>query len=270
MAVTKEFSQNVYHLSVADDYRLMIEEVLPRLGWDNPEAAGVPALEQVETAIKSAREVASWLVDGTRHGIEDQLLIVPTVGGRNGIGFRNLINRLHPGFFQYDVVNEDLWSRATNEGSPYNNCVGHDNAGPMGLASTWDVAVLLGDTVDPISKDKLFDNGLVYAGKTIPEQLETFEAEEETLAQRGIEIVTATVGHMAVDDVSLKEQGIPARQGITRFLHYPLVPYHDTSAFLGVGRERGIMHFSGGDTHTATENSGVRRAVRIPIEAAKA
>ncbi len=265
MAVTKEFSQNVYHLSVADDYGLMIEEVLPRLGWDNPLAAGVPTLTQVEAGIESAGEVASWLVDRTKHGIDDQLLIAPTVGGRNGIGFRNLIKRLHPGFFEYDVVNQDLWSRATNEGSPYNNCEGHDNAGPMGLASRWDVAVLLGDAVDPISKDKLFDNGLVYTDKTVTEQLETFAVEKETLAQRDIKIITATVGHMVVDDVSLKEQGIPERHGITRFLHYPLVPYHDTSAFLGVGRERGIMHFSGGDTHTATENSGVRRAVRIPI-----
>jgi|JI10StandDraft_1071094.scaffolds.fasta_scaffold170498_1 hypothetical protein len=253
---------------ISDDYRLMVEGVLPSMGWTNPEEAGVPALEQVQAGIESVRPLAGWLLARAEQGIEDQLVIARTVGGNNGIGVADTINRLDPKAFSDGYVWGALWGNTDGTGSPYkggDKAAVHDNAGLKGLGSMWDVAVLLGDKTDPATGRKAYDNGLAYTSKTVREQLDAFGAEAKTLAKGGIEIVTATVGHMAVDSVSLRVQGKSQRGDITRLIHYPAQEVDGFSCVPSVDRFVGRLYFYDSCVGGVWNDVGARRLVRVPI-----
>ena len=268
MAIAREIPQPRFELNVADDYRLMVEGALPSMGWANSEEASVPALEQVQAGIESIRPLASWLLTRAEQGIEDQLVIARTIGGKNGIGVADTIQRLDPKAFNDGYVWGALWGNADGSGSPYkggDKATVHDNAGAKGLKSMWDVAVLLGDKIDPATGRKAYTDGLAYTGKTVPEQLDALNAEASSLAKRGITIVTATVGHMAVDSASLREQSKPQRAGATRHIHYPAQRVDSASYVPDVSLRVERLYFRDSDVGNDWDGGGTRRLVRVPI-----
>jgi hypothetical protein len=231
------------------------------MGWVNPDEEGVPALEQVEAGLRIG-SLASWLIERADQGIEDQLLIARTVGGQNGIGVAETIHRLDPRAHADGYVWGTLWGDEQGQNNPYKDKgIVHDNAGKKGLKAMWDVAVLLGDTIDPATGQSAYTPGLVYTGKTMSGQQQAHKTEKNELAKRGIAIITATVGHMAVDSASLREQGQSQRAGVTRLIHYP----ERGSRVPSVCRDVGRLNF--GDSHVDFDwnNNGARRLVRVPI-----
>ena len=272
MAIAGEILQPRFKLDIADHYRIMVEGALPSMGWPNPEEAKVPALEQVQAGIEAIGPLAGWLLARAGQGIKDQLVIARTVGGKNGIGVADTIQRLHPKAFDYGYVWGALWGNADGSGSPYkggDKAKVHDNAGLKGLKNMWDVAVLLGDKIDPATGRKAYTDGLAYTGKTVPEQFDAFNAEAKALAKRGITIVTATAGHMAVDFASLREQSKQQRAGDTRFIQYPAKILRSGSFVPGVSHDVGHLGYDGTPAGFGCYYVGARRLVRVPITALK-
>ena len=265
MALVREGQNAGHELHIVDDYRVMVEEVLPSLGWPNALGSTVPSFGQVEASIDAVAPLAGWLIERAEEGIEDRLVIAPALGGSKGVGFYGAVQRLCPRIYSGDFAAEELWSRVYSHANPDECAVIHDNAGPEGLSGLWDVAVLLEDTVDPSTGEKAHSKGLVYTNKTVAEQQEAFAVEAEATRAKGIELVSATVGHVIVDSAFLRESGEHQRRGITRFIHYPPVDFANSKYFRGAAYTYWRLYFSGGETEVATDDSGVRRAVRIPV-----
>ncbi len=250
---------------ISGDYRLMIEGVLPGLGWANPEEVGVPALELVQAGLHGTA-VGAFLLNriDTKVTTGDELLIVRTVGGKNGIGVANTIHRVDPRAHADGYAYEDIWGDAQGQGNPHkggDKGIIHDNAGRRGLETKWSAFMLLNDVKDPATGYGAYGPGLAYTNLTVAEQRIAHAVEKERLAKQDVHILTTGIGHVATDFVALKVRGVPQRAGVNRLIHYP---DHDTivpHVYLRGGR----LYFSGSGVRNPWIYDGSRRLVGVPI-----
>ncbi len=238
------------------DYRLMTEQVLPELGF-SPEAAGVPALEQVAARLLP---LSNWLEDRARAGITDRLVIVPRVGGEEGMGVSGLIIAHDLRAYREDRSFIDtVWGGTHNEGGQLaDKSPDHDN----GLESMCDVAVLLGDEIDRSSGRAAHDPGLMHTNMTAQAQRSAHDLEVEIHRQAGRNLVSVTVGQLVVDSQALKAEGVLQRDGITRLIHYPHMTVDGYSRIPSVFSSVSRLCFRDSD-NASWRNVGVRRAVRV-------
>lgn len=269
MPVITEILQPRFVLDIRDDYRLMTEVVLPRFGCRNPEAAGVPTLEQVQAGIAAAG-LSGWLEKRAQlGGVEDKLVISRTTGGEHGIGVARTIGRLP---YSHECEDRCVWTTlygdANGEHNPYgDDSTVHDNTGEEGLEGRWDTAILLGDVIDPATGKEAHYPGLVYTGKDVKQQLAALlEEASELHATHDIAIVTAPIGQLATDYVALQEEGKVSRKGITRLIHYPSVTAGGLSLVPAVNAYGKHFYFIDSKVPDACYRLGVQRMVRVPIQ----
>jgi hypothetical protein len=250
---------------IGDDYRNMVERVLPRFGLTRAEVFSAIPPSAIEQAVRT-QPLASWLAQRASAGHVDELLIATHVSGPNGIGVANLIKSENPQAFRQHCVYKGLWGNEQGNNNPYGdrNPIYDDNGGviPTGRLDT---VIMLGDIIDPSTGRKAYAPGLVYTSKTVDQQKEAFAADAAVLGEQGIKIRTASAGHMAVDSVARQEAGLPQQLGVTRLIHLPAQAVGGDSCVPDVSRNGERMRFSGSFVGDSWYSFGVRRVVDLPI-----
>ena len=256
--------ETVPHVNIADDYRLMVEQVLPELGFKEPEALFIPSLEEVQLAINP--QLANWLIERSTHGTIDRLVIAPKVGGDRGIGVRNLIDSFDPAAYSDGYVWQDLWGNGHSDKNypkaHKNNAAIHNN----GPKETWQVAILLGDTTDISSGRQAYDPGLMHTGQIVRDQAEAVKAERTMARQQGVELLSVPIGHLVVDAAGLRAQGQAQRRGVSRLVHYSSKPVGAYSCVPDVGADGSRLGFDGSSVGYGWGDVGARRVVRVPVK----
>ncbi len=269
MAITEAIPGSHNELDIRDDYRRIVEGALPDMGY-RPEAEGVPALERVQAGIDRIPGLADWLVERADNGAQDTLVISRTVGGEQGIGVARTILALDA-WACVDIVDTYIWGAIWGKTLCWNNAytnkaVAHDNAGSRGLQTKWDTAILLRDPTDPATGKDAYDPGLAYTSQTVAEQREAFAREAAGVQkQRGITIVTATLGAIVTDYAAIRSEGDPKREGVTRFIHYPPQTLGgDQVTYVPSVYHFGRLTFDISSVGSSWSGFGVRRLVRVP------
>ena len=277
MAVAREIPVPRHEIDITSDYNLSLS-ALGDLGYKDPEALGVPALEQVQASLAATPNLEAWLIDRAGQGANDTLLISRTVGGKRGVGVAATILAFDPKAYDQGYVWSPLYGNADGSNNPYeggDKGVIHDNhrdrkGNFTDIKSMWDVAVLLGDQTDTSTGKPAYAEGLVFTSKTVAEQRAALKKEQEQAAKLGITIVSAGLGHIVTDGAVQRTSGNPQRPGVAREIHYPnkrvgvfdRVPY--------VVRVGGRLGFDGSDVGDYWNNRGVRRLVRVPTPSLEA
>jgi len=253
-------------LNLQPDYDLMTRNdgVLPAMGFPNPEAAGVPALEQIQAAISP--ELENFLLDRAQNGGNHRLVIAPRVGGQQGIGLRGLILSSDSKAYEDDFVWREVWEDVDGRADI------HDNSLPRN--AEWDTAILLGDTTDPLDPSRSINDfnepGLAYTYKTVPEQRQLLEQEVGQARGVKVDLLSAPIGHIVTDGVAQRIDNQLQRRGVARLPHYENVVTAGGGVRLpGVDAGVSRLYFGGSYVGGGWYDEGVRRVARVsvPLEA---
>ncbi len=270
MAVVREIPAPRHEIDIAEDYEASLA-ALGDLGYQ-PEADGVPALEEVEARIATNPALSAWLIDRADSGANDTLVVSRTIGGKQGIGIARSIHSFDPDAHSEGHVWSRLYGQADGSDNPYSGGdtgVIHDNNKQSNqfrsLKYMWDIAVLLGDETDPSTNKPAYTEGLVYTEQNVDQQRAALEAERAVAPEQDINLISATLGHIMTDAAILRVKGQDQRAGVARLVHYPDTPFGAFDRRVPrVRRRAGRLFFSFSDVDVSWGTVGVQRLVRVP------